>query len=66
MTYVPCDVEDCEAPACAEYYVRWTDRHTAFNVWRACLDHQTLVQYNLMNGVWSGGVRPVEFLTTLR
>jgi len=60
-----CDVEHCEQMAVTEYFVRWTDNHRHFNVWRACLDHQTLVQFNLINGVWSGGCRPAEFRIVL-
>ena len=54
----PCDKEGCERPACVEWYIRWTDGHTTYNVWRACRTHLVEVRDNLSTGRWSGGVVP--------
>jgi hypothetical protein len=59
----PCDKYGCQQPAIAEYYIIWTDGHTTYNVWRTCYDHQTEIQFNLVSGAWSGGVRPKSFHT---
>lgn len=58
-----CSKEGCQRRVATVYYVRWTVRHQHYNVWLSCVAHRTLIQHNLLNGVWSGGVKPIDFKT---
>lgn len=63
MTNLDCSKEGCRQRVVVVYYVRFTERQQHFDLWPTCLDHQTNIKFNLINGNYSGGVPLLEFHT---